>query len=88
VAEEIGKALGRTVTYVAVPPEAAGEAVRAFGLDDWTVQVIVDYSRAYSKGFGDFVTDSLQSLTRHAPRDIGAFAREVMAPMATSAARA
>jgi NAD(P)H dehydrogenase (quinone) len=88
VAEEIGKALGRAVTYVAVPPEAAGEAVRAFGLDDWTVKVIVDYSRAYSKGFGDFVTDSLQSLTGHAPRDIGTFAREVMAPMATFAARA
>jgi uncharacterized protein YbjT (DUF2867 family) len=88
VAEEIGKALGRTVTYVAVPPEAAGEAVRAFGVDDWTVQVIVDYSRAYSKGFGDFVTDSLQSLTGRAPRDIGTFAREVMAPTANSMASA
>jgi NAD(P)H dehydrogenase (quinone) len=83
VAAEIGKALNRTVSYVAVPPEAAGEAVRAFGLDDWTVTVIVDYSRAYSKGFGDFVTDSVQSLTGRAPRDIGTFAREVMAPMAT-----
>ena len=64
------------------------EAVRAFGLDDWTVQVIVDYSRAYSKGFGDFVTDSLQSLTGHTPRDIGTFAREVMAPTANSMAPA
>jgi uncharacterized protein YbjT (DUF2867 family) len=88
VAAEIGKALGRPVSYVAVPPEAAGEAVRAFGVDDWTVKVIVDYSRAYSKGFGDFVTDSVQSLTGHAPRDIGTFAREVMAPMAASAAPA
>jgi uncharacterized protein YbjT (DUF2867 family) len=88
VAAEIGKALGKTVTYVAVPPEAAGEAVRAFGLDDWTVQVIVDYSRAYSKGFGDFVTDSVQSLAGRAPRNIGTFAREVMAPMANSMAPA
>jgi uncharacterized protein YbjT (DUF2867 family) len=88
VAEEIGKALGRTVTYLAVPPEAAGEAVRAFGVDDWTVKVIVDYSRAYSNGFGDFVTDSVQSLTGRAPRDIGTFAREVMAPTANSMASA
>jgi uncharacterized protein YbjT (DUF2867 family) len=88
VAAEIGKALGKTVTYVAVPPEAAGEAVRAFGLDDWTVQVIVDYSRAYSKGFGDFVTDSVQSLAGRVPRNIGTFAREVMAPMANSMAPA
>lgn len=86
VAAEIGKALGRTVSYVAVSPEAAGEAVRAFGLDDWTVQLIVDYSRAYSIGFGDFVTNSLQSLTGQAPRDIAAFAREVISPVAKSMA--
>jgi uncharacterized protein YbjT (DUF2867 family) len=84
VAAVIGKALGRNVTYVAVPPDAAGEAVRAFGLDDWTVQIIVDYSRAYSKGFGDFVTDSVQSLTGQAPRDIGTFAREIISPAAKS----
>jgi len=88
VAAGIGKALGLNVTYVAVPPEAAGEAVRAFGLDDWTVKVIVDYSRAYSKGFGDFVTDSVRSLTGHAPRDIGTFTREVLAPIAKSMAPA
>jgi uncharacterized protein YbjT (DUF2867 family) len=86
VAAEIGKALGRNVSYVAVPPEAAGEAVRAFGLDDWTVQIIVEYSRAYSKGFGDFVTDSVQSLTGQAPRDIGTFAREVIGPKAKAMA--
>lgn len=86
VAEEIGKALGRDVSYVAVPPQAAGEAVRAFGLDDWTVQVVVDYARAYTSGFGDFVTDAVQSLTGHAPRDIATFAREVISPVARSMA--
>ncbi len=88
VAAAIGKALGRNVAYVAVPPEAAGEAVRAFGLDDWTVQVIVDYSRAYSNGFGDLVTDAVQSLTGHAPRDIDTFAREVISPVVKSMAPA
>ena len=88
IAAAIGKALGRNVAYVGVPPEAAGEAVRAFGLDDWTVQVIIDYSRAYAKGFGDFVTDAVQSLTGHAPRDIGTFASEVIAPVAKSMASA
>ena len=39
-----------TATHPAVPPEAAGEAVRAFGFDDWTAQVITDYARAYSGG--------------------------------------
>jgi NAD(P)H dehydrogenase (quinone) len=86
LAAEIGRALGRKVAYVAVPPEAAGEAARPFGLDDWTVQIIVDYSRAYAMGFGDFVTDAVQSLTGHAPRDIGTFSREILAPAARSLA--
>ncbi len=88
IATAIGKTLGRNVTYVAVPPEAAGEAVRAFGLDDWTVQIIIDYSRAYAKGFGDFVTDAVASLTGQTPRDIETFAREVISPAVKSMAPA
>lgn len=86
VAAAIARALERDVAYVAVPPEAAGEAVRAFGLDDWSVKVIVDYSRAYAKGFGDFVTDSVKSLTGRAPRDVQTFATEVMLPLARKTA--
>ena len=84
IAAAIGKALGRGVSYVPVPPEATGDVVRAFGMDDWTAQVVVDYSRAYSQGFGDFVTDSVQSLLGRAPRDIAAFAKEVLAPAASA----
>lgn len=82
VANEISKALGRNVKYIAVTPAAAGEALRAYGLDDWTIKVVADYSAAYARGFGDFVTDSMQQLTGRAPRDFGAFAREVLAPLA------
>ncbi|MBV8741899.1 MAG: NmrA family NAD(P)-binding protein, partial [Sinobacteraceae bacterium] len=88
VAAAIGSVLGRPITYVAVPPEAAGEAVRAFGFDDWTVKLIVDYSRAYASGFGDFVTDSVQLLTGNAPRDIRSFAREILMPLVRSTASA
>jgi uncharacterized protein YbjT (DUF2867 family) len=87
VAAELGRGLGRDVSYVAIPPEAAGEAMRAFGLDDWTVQVITDYARAYSSGFGDFVTGSVEALTGHPARDIAAFVREVLVPAATGAGR-
>ena len=84
IATAIGNAVGRTVEYVPVPPEAAGEALRQFGADEWYVQVIKDYSRAYSDGFGDFVTDAVKSLAGHPPRDIATFAREVLAPAAQS----
>jgi uncharacterized protein YbjT (DUF2867 family) len=84
VAAAIASALGREVMYVPLPPEVVGENLRALGVDDWTAQLIVDYSRAYSGGFGNFVTESVQQLTGHAPRNIATFAAEVMLPMTRS----
>ncbi len=82
VAAVVGRGLGREVAYVAVPPEAAGEAVRAYGADEWTVRLIRDYCTAYAKGFGDFTTGDVQRITGHAPRSIDDFVREVLVPTA------
>jgi uncharacterized protein YbjT (DUF2867 family) len=80
----IGSALGRKVKYVAVAPEVAGDMLRWSGEDDWAAQLVVSYSRAYAKGFGDFVTDSVKILNQNAPRDITSFAWEVFVPAANS----
>jgi uncharacterized protein YbjT (DUF2867 family) len=79
VAAAFGEALRRPVDYIAVPPTAAAEGLRAYGADDWTVQLMKDYFTAYSSGFGDFVTDAVQRMTGHAPRSLAAFARELFA---------
>jgi NAD(P)H dehydrogenase (quinone) len=78
----VGRALGREVAYVPVPPEAAAAAVRGFGADEWTVGIVHDYCKAYSAGFGDFTTDGVERVTGHKPRSIDDFAREVLAPAA------
>jgi uncharacterized protein YbjT (DUF2867 family) len=82
VASAIGRGLGREVSYVAVPPAAAGEAMRRFGADEWTVGVVRDYCTAYSSGWGDFTTDHVLRITGHAPRSVDDFVREVLAPAA------
>ncbi|MBX3191830.1 MAG: NAD(P)H-binding protein [Labilithrix sp.] len=82
VAAAIGRALGRDVAYQAVPPEAAAEALRRFGVDDWTVNVVRDYCTAYARGWGDFTTEDVARITGHAPRSADDFAREVLAPAA------
>lgn len=81
VAAALTRALGREITYVPVPPAAAGEAVRQWG-GDWAVSVIRDYCTAYAKNWGDFATDEVQRITGHAPRSVDDFAREVIAPAA------
>jgi NAD(P)H dehydrogenase (quinone) len=82
VAAAIGRGLGRAVAYVPVPPVAAGEAMRGFGADDWTVGVVRDYCAAYSKGFGDFTTGEVARVTGHPPRSVDDFVREVLVPAA------
>jgi uncharacterized protein YbjT (DUF2867 family) len=78
VAARVGKALGREVAYVPVPPSATGEALRSYGADDWTVRVIVDYCTAYSKNWGDFTTDEVKRVTGRPARSIDDFAREML----------
>lgn len=84
VAAVIAGAIGRRVEYVAVAPEMAGYALRWCGQDDWSAQLLVAYSWAYAKGFGDFVTNSVEFLNHRPARHIEQFAREVFAPAAMS----
>jgi uncharacterized protein YbjT (DUF2867 family) len=82
VASAIGRGLGREIGYVAVPPAAAGEAMRRFGADEWTVGVVRDYCTAYSSGWGDFTTDHVARITGRALRSVDDFVRDVLAPAA------
>lgn len=83
VAATLSEALARPVEYVAISPEAVGESMRPAS-GDWLAQLMVDYMRAYSGGFGDFVTDAVQAMTGRPARSLAAFAREVFAPAARS----
>lgn len=85
VASAVSRALGRDVTYVAIPPQAASDAARSFGADEWTAGIVRDYCAAYSKGWGDFTTGDVERITGHAPRSVDDFAREVLAPTLAAA---
>jgi uncharacterized protein YbjT (DUF2867 family) len=68
MARAIGETVGRPVRYVPVPLEAARAAVIGAGASAWIADMLVEYSRAYSEGWGDFVT-------RDFPRVMGRPAR-------------
>ncbi|MBX3231420.1 MAG: NAD(P)H-binding protein [Labilithrix sp.] len=79
VAAAVSRGLGKPVAYVPVPPQAAADAMRAMGADDWTAGVIHDYCAAYASGWGDFTTNEVERITGHAPRSVDDFVREVLA---------
>ena len=75
-AETLGRVLGRPVQYVALPQEAAREAMLGFGLSRWFVGNVVDYGRVYSEGWGDFATTDFKTLTGHEARSFQQFATD------------
>lgn len=80
MAEIISEAWGRKAQYVAIPVEAVGEAIRGYGMGDWFAQVMMDYSRAYARGFGDFTNGDTEALTGESPRSFADFAKEILVP--------
>jgi uncharacterized protein YbjT (DUF2867 family) len=80
VADRLTDALGRTVRYIPVPPEAVEQSVRAMGMGAWYARVMRDLCNAYREGWGDVTTDDVGHITGHPPRSFEAFAREVFAP--------
>ena len=79
IAAAIGEAIGKPVKYVPVSPEAERQAILQMGMDEWMVNLLSDYSAAYSTNWGDLVTDDFQRVTGKSPRSITQFAQDFAA---------
>lgn len=75
-AEQLSRALGKTVSYVAVPHEAARQAMLAQGLPAWLTGMLVEYSTAYSENWGNFITPHVPELLGRPARSVLDFARD------------
>ncbi len=76
MAGALGSAAGRSVKYVPVPPAATRGAMLEMGASSWIADMMVEYSRAYSDGWGDFVTGDFARLMQRPPRALSEFARD------------
>jgi uncharacterized protein YbjT (DUF2867 family) len=75
-AEDLSDVLGKPVRYVALPQEAARQAMLGFGLPRWFVGNVVDYGTVYSGGWGDFVTSDFKDVTGRKARTFKQFATD------------
>ena len=78
MAEIISKGIGKPVNYVSIPIEAVGEAIVEAGWGEWGAQVMMDYSKAYSEGWGDFTKDDVETVTGNKARSFQQFFNEVL----------
>ena len=79
IADTISKGMGKPVTYVPISIEAVGEAIRNAGWGEWGANVMMDYSRAYAGGWGDFTNDDVKIITSKKPCSLQQFYDEVFA---------
>ncbi|MBV9073539.1 MAG: SDR family oxidoreductase [Acidobacteria bacterium] len=73
VAERISRVCGRTVRYVDLPMAEQKKALLAMGMPEWQAQALLDLQEYYVEGNGGELTDDIQQITGHAPRNLNAF---------------
>lgn len=76
VAEDLAAAVGRHVTFVDVPDEAAHAAMVEAGLPAWLADNLTTLFRLMRAGAMAETTDTVQALTGHPPRSVAEFARD------------
>ena len=68
------RVVGKEITYVPVPHEAAGEAMLGMGLPEWVVEGFAELAERFTSGFADLTTGNVEKLAGHPPRDFEQFA--------------
>ncbi|MER5643700.1 SDR family oxidoreductase [Streptosporangium sp. NPDC002524] len=76
VARELGRALGRSVTYLPVGDDARRGTLLGHGVPGWIADMLEEYARAYASGWGDLTTGTVAGLLGRPPRDVSDFARD------------
>ena len=79
IADIISRGLDKNIKYVPISIEAVGEAIRQAGWGDWGANVMMDYSRAYAEGWGEFTNDDVEIITGNKPGSFQQFFDEVLA---------
>jgi uncharacterized protein YbjT (DUF2867 family) len=67
VVQRIGKAIDRTVNYVAVPDEAARAAMAEMGVPKWNIDALISLSQIIAAGYAARLNTSVQDLLGRAP---------------------
>lgn len=76
VAERIGKLIGKTVTYTAMPADQTKAGMMQMGMPAWFVDFVVGMDEAYSTGNYSEVTYDFYKITGRQPRSADQFFSE------------
>jgi uncharacterized protein YbjT (DUF2867 family) len=76
VANTFSKVLGKKVTYVSVPGEAALQSMLSMGFPEWIARGYGELMAGFSEGFANRATNNVATLSGHPARSIEQFVRD------------
>jgi hypothetical protein len=84
MATAIGTAIGRSVTFIDVPPAVFSSALLSAGLPAWQVDGLIEDDAHYARGEATVVSPAVREVTGRDPRDVNAFARDLASAFVSS----
>ena len=76
VAEKMSMQLGRKITYVDVTDEQAADSMRAWGMDDWAVGVMIELMQAARSGYMAAISPDAQNVLKRPPASFDQFLKD------------
>jgi uncharacterized protein YbjT (DUF2867 family) len=67
VAEKFSQALGRTIRYVDVTDEQAGESMRSGGMAEWTVHAMIEFTQIVRAGYAAVISPDVETVLGRKP---------------------
>jgi len=76
IATELGDAVGRTVRFESIPPEAFLAALTGAGMPEWQAEGLVEDYAHYDRGEASAVSPDVAQVTGTSPRSVRDFAHD------------
>jgi len=76
IAEKLSSVLGRKISYVDVPPEAAKRGMMDAGMPEWFAEALNELYAAWTEGHGAIVTNVVRGVAQKEPLTFDEFARD------------
>jgi uncharacterized protein YbjT (DUF2867 family) len=76
VAKVLSEVLGKEVSYINIPLDAAKKAMLSRGIPEWKADTLTEYAKAHSEGYSDFITEDFERLAGHPSTSYKQFASD------------
>jgi hypothetical protein len=74
VAEIIFDKVGRKITYIDITEDIAREDLKQIGMDDWSINIMIELFRTIRGGYGSETTETVDHITGKEPTRMAEFA--------------